>query len=178
MLETILGVASSSGLGALIGAVSGYFTRKQEATRELARLEVELKHRELDIKEAEIERQHALDMADKKMEEAELEGDIAYEQADLANLRESIKQAGKSSGIGFVEGIKGLMRPVITLILMVQAEYLLWDMWMKLGGLDAFSPDAQVEMFKHLLYQMIFLTVTAVSWWFASRAPKLDNHKK
>jgi hypothetical protein len=177
MLNEIMTVASSGGLGAIVGLFGGILTRFQQYKVRKIELEHDQKMRLYDLQEAKLERQHFLDMADKQMDIAEQEGEIAYEQADLANLRESIRQAGRDSGIEFVEIVRGLMRPFITLFLLIAASALVGILWDKVGGLDAFTQAELIEIFKHTVYQMVFLTVTAVTWWFASRGSYFSKEK-
>jgi hypothetical protein len=178
MLAEITAVASSGGLGAIVGLLGGIATRWQQYKIQKAELEHDAKMRLYDLQEAKLERQHFLDMADKKMEMAEQEGDIAYDQADLSNLKESIKYANRDTGIEVVEKVKGLMRPGITLFLLVVTCAFAVMLWDKVGGLDAMEQKEALELFNHIIRQMVFLTVTAVAWWFSSRAARLDKAPK
>jgi len=178
MFAEVTAIASSGGLGAIVGLAGGIINRFQQYKMHKVNLEHDAKMRSYDLAEAKLERQHTLAMADKKMEEAELEGDIAYEQADLANLKQSIKEAGTDSGIELVETVKGLMRPFITLFLLLATCTLLGMLWSRVGGLSVFSENELIDLFRHIVQQMVFLTVTAVSWWYASRPARLDKERK
>lgn len=175
MLEEVIGVASSGGLGAIIGAVSGYFTRRQQAKLEESRFEHDQAMRKLDLQEAKLEQEHALAVADKQLELAETEAEIQAQVADSQLLESSILAASKSSGNSKVDALKGLMRPLITVFMLIVSTWLLAALWKKLGGLEAFSTEELVSLFEYMVKQIVFLTVTAVTWWFASRPARLDK---
>lgn len=174
MLDEIVGVASSGGLGAIVGLIGGSISRYQQYKMRKIEIQAEVSMRKMDIEESKLERQHDLDMADKQIEIAETEADIAYDQQDLTNLGESIKLATQNTGIFFVDAIRGLMRPLITIFLMGLLTWLLYQIWGEIGGLDALSPDRLIAIFEHMVHQITFLGVTAVAWWFASRGAKLE----
>lgn len=174
MFDGIIDAASSGGLGAIVGLIGGSISRYQQYKMRKIEIEGELKVRALDIQESKLERQHNLDMADKEMDLAETEGDIDAQKADLKNLGESLKLATKNTGIAFVDAIRGLMRPLITVFLLILSTWILAQVWNEVGGLESLTPEKLISIFEYMVRQIIFLTVTAVAWWFASRGTNLE----
>jgi len=168
-MEWLLSIFSSSGLGAIVGAVGAYFTRKAELAKMQAQHNFELKNRELDLQEASSERTHELQMADKQMQRAKVEGDVAEQQVEAEAFKESIMQAGKRIGITFVDAIKGLMRPTITVYLLINTTVLAFAVGDLLGGLAGLPTQELSELYKTIITQVVGLTALAVSWWFGSR---------
>lgn len=175
MLDDVIGLASTGGVGAALGLIGGIASKWIDLKRQKQDAQAKLEMAKVRLTEAKLEQNHELQMADKQMERAEIEGNIEAGIADSNALIESIRAASVSSGSVLVDGIKGLMRPVITTVLMVFSIWLVAALWNKVGGLDAFTQTELIELFTHVIHQMVFLTVTAVTWWFASR-PSRINH--
>jgi hypothetical protein len=169
MFTGLAAVLSSGGFGAVTGLFGGLAQKWMGLKQQKQEAELRIDLAKLSLQEAKLEQDHALAMADKQLEITQSEGEIAAEIADSELLGVSIVEASKDSGIGWVEGVKHLMRPVITVFLLIQVEFILWAVWGKVDGLNAMSADQQYELFSEIVAQMVFLTVTAVSWWFASR---------
>jgi len=43
------------------------------------------------------------------------------------------------------------------------------------GGLRALSPDLTLDLYRDIVLNVISLTATCVSWWFASRPSKVSS---
>jgi len=169
MLAEIGAVLTSGGFGAITGLIGGLTQKWMTIKSQKLDNEHRLNMARVDLAESKLEREHAKDMADANLEQTMTEGDIARDVADAGALSSSIVMAAKDSGVGWVEGVKHMMRPVITILLILQTEWLLYILWGKLGGLEAMDATVLLELFTHIIKQVVFLTVTAVSWWFASR---------
>ena len=159
-MEAILSLVTGGATGLIGTALSGvmkYFTNKQEQSHELKVMEMELKHMD---KEAEV----ALKIEERKQEGAEA-------QAAWAGLEASYREAGQrwstgnSGWIVFVDVVRGLMRPVLTLCLVM----LMGVIYFMLG------PDAPT-MQGQIINTILYLATSAVLWWFGSRMS--DTNKK
>jgi len=159
-MEAILSLITGGATGLLGTAISGvmkYFTNKQEQSHELKVMDMELKHMD---REAEI----ALKIEEKKQEGKEA-------QAAWAGLEASYREAGQrwstgnSGWIVFVDVIRGLMRPVLTLCLVI----LMGVIYFMLG------PDTP-HMQGQIVNTILYLATSAVLWWFGSRMS--DTKKK
>lgn len=172
-IGSLVDVFSSGGLGAIVGAFGGIASKWQELKLKKLQLQEKLAMAKIRKDEVELEQSHELSMADKQMERAQNEGAI---QADLKAgdaFIESIKDASKSTGIPIIDGIKGLMRPVITSFLLCTTIWLMWSIWDKVGGLDSLGETDLIDLFKTIVNQVVFLTVMAVSWYYAARPGRI-----
>ena len=173
MLSTILDLFASGGVmnifGALSGLVGGWL-----AKRELRKtMEVSNAHEQvmanIDLKRDELQYQQTLGIMDKKVELAQAEGQIQDDIRSADAFVESMK-GGRLSAFG--EGVKSAVRPIITGVLL----YVTWEIYNEtsilIGGLDGLEVAKLQELFIYIVQAIIFLTITAVSWWFASRGDK------
>jgi len=85
-------------------------------------------------------------------------------------------------GFGFVDWLKGFMRPGITLYLTGMTTVITWMAWeiMKKQGLQAMSVAEAIGIFDQVISIVIYLTVTCITWWFGDRrmAKFLTSMKK
>ncbi len=152
-MEVILSLLTGGATGLIGTALSGvmkFFTMKQEQSHELKVMEMELKHMD---KEAEV----ALKIETKKQEGKEAE-------AAWRGLEASYREAGQrwstgdSGWIVFVDVVRGLMRPLLTLSLVILVGVIYFTL-----GPD--KPTMQDQIIATILY----LATAAVLWWFGSR---------
>ena len=173
MLEILSMLGSATG-GGLLG-VAGNFLKSRS----------ELKAKELDHK-------HELATRIHDIEEMQLEAVLRKEQISLenegalalANVEAQRSQDVAASGLmvasftadkatyggGIVDTIRGLIRPLITVYLLVAFTVLCFKITTMVVGLDAMNSDELIELYKELIHSVIFLTTTATCWWFGSRA--------
>lgn len=169
MFDTIIGLATSSGLGAVIGALGNWINKREERKNKELSFTHELAMAQLAVSERELEQSHEILMADKQMERAQTEGDIQVELSELGAFTASVKDATKATGVKFVDAVRGLMRPVITAYLLGIATYIVVKISALVGGLKIIPLPELVTMYTGIITQIIFLTTVAVTWWFASR---------
>lgn len=72
---------------------------------------------------------------------------------------------------GFVDFLRGVMRPFITLYLTGMTTIITWMSWqiMKKYGLDTMSVQEAIGIFNQVISIVIYLTVTCITWWFSDR---------
>lgn len=152
-MDIILGLLTGGATGLIGTALSGvmkYFTNKQEHAQEIAIMDMELKHMD---KEAEV----ALKIEEKKQEGKEAE-------AAWRGLEASYREAGQrwstgdSGWIVFVDVVRGLMRPLLTLILVIL-----------MGTIFFTHARDNVTMQEQIVATVLYLATSAVLWWFGSR---------
>jgi hypothetical protein len=169
MLEAILGIASSSGLGAIVGLFGSYLTKREN--RKAAELNNihEKDMAIIDLQRDAAESAQALQMADKKIEQAQAEAEIASEVSAGVAFNTSQLIANKPSGVAWVDALRSLMRPLITIYLLVIVTFIAYNLHKLLGGLETLEKASLFGLYTHIINQAVFLTVTAVLWWFGSR---------
>ena len=169
-MEWLVSVFASSGFGAVIGLFGGILQKKIELKAENAKMNYELKRRELDLKESAQERGHEIDMANKNIERAQVEGQIQVESLEVGAFTESQKN-------GKVDGALRFVRPVITGYLLIMSSVLFYSVWSNVGGLTAIPKAELVEMLLMMISTAMFLTVTCTAWWFGSRGGNIGKQK-
>ena len=175
-MDSLIGLFSTGGMGAIIGLAGSWMTKREDRKKAELDLQREIEIGNLRLKELEAESSHELAMADKEMERAEVEGDIAIESAEIGAFTESLKAQAKSTGIVFVDAVRGMMRPVITVFLLGLSTWLAVTVHTLVGGLKTISMTELFDLYEIIIQQIIFLTVTAVTWWFGSRPSKRENN--
>lgn len=177
IIGTIGDVLSSGGVGAIVGTIGSFFTKREERKAQKENNEFKLADRELDLKEQAQEQAHAIFMADKKMELTSLEGNIAVDVADSNAFVESVKGASRSTGSAFADMVKGMMRPLITTFLLVVCAIMGFKLHILVGGLEGLGTDEVFSLYREIIMSTIFLTMVAVTWWFGSRPHSKEGRK-
>lgn len=166
----LLSFLTSSTAGGIIGVVGSWLTKREERKNAQLKFDYDVKMAEIRSAEAKAEAEHELAMADKQMERAQVEGNIALGEAELSAFQESLREQSKVYGIKIVDAVRGLMRPLITIYLLIIATLLMTKINELVGGVgNSFSPDELIQTYKGVIDQLLFLTATAVTWWFGSR---------
>ena len=169
IVGSIVDVMSSGGLGAIVGAIGGFVAKREERKNLELNIQREIELAKIRTNELQLEQNHELMMADKQVARAQTEAEIAQELKAGDAFIESIRMAGKDTGILIVDAVRGLMRPLITSYLLIVTTVLFFEVQRVIGGLDNLPTDTVTEIYMVLIKQIVFLTVTAVSWWFATR---------
>lgn len=158
MLDLLMGVLSGGVTGLIGTVISGgmkFFENKQKHGHELAIMEMELKQMD---KEAEIA---------KDIKELDMEG--KDRQAAWSALEASYKEStsrmstGDSQWLVMVDVVRGLMRPVITLGLLILMAVIYFTVAQDMAGPD--NVPVQITIIATVLY----VGTTAVLWWFGTR---------
>lgn len=168
-LGEAVGAIGSGVFGGVLGLVGNYFTEKQKQKTQVIKNTQELAMANIDLEESKLERTHALDMADKKVEGIQAEGEIALDVAETNAFAESMKNSTKPSGIRWIDGFRAFQRPGITDYLLAVSTLLCFEILSILGGLDSIPKDQLVELLITIIKDVLFLTITCTTWWFASR---------
>lgn len=181
-IGTLLAGIGSAASGGLLGVFGTGIKMWADHKAEQAKQAFELQMRKLDQEEMTLE--HSLRM---KEVEAQAKRDIAVaqqsrmateaqasadiEQAEI-QLRQSSYSMDKASyGGGVVDAIRGLMRPTLTLYFAILMAVIAYQLMQINNGQWLDQSEAQ-SMLKDVINACIFLTTTAVTWWFGSRPIK------
>ena len=172
MFTTILGLFTSGGFGAITGLIGGWLAKREQ--RKLIELTNDHDYRmaEVDLKRDELQYDHALATIDKNIEQSEAEGVIATDVRAADAFVESVSNATKTTGSRIGDALKSAVRPILTAFLL----YISWTIYSNLdelvGGLKALDEEVIEQLFVYVVHSILFLTITAVSWWFASRGER------
>lgn len=166
-LATILG---SGGLGTVVGMAGSLFRAHIDRKEKANEREFLLKKQELELKEVKLEQTHELEMADKQMERAKVEGEIVIEGKEVDAFAKSLPSEKFTGWLSFV-------RPAITFFLLFSSTVLAVVVWNKVDGLENFTPEELTDTLRDIIASTLFLTMTAVTWWFGSRPSRTGVRK-
>jgi len=175
MIETILGIFTSGGFGAITGLVGSFMAKREERKVLELKYAYEKDMAEIDRLREEADRDHDLAMADKQVERAEAEGAIAMDVAEVGLVDAAIQAQAKSSGNKTVDAVLRFVRPAITAYLLVVVTLIGFKLHELTGGLNNLPIAEVFDLYKHIVHQTVFLAVTAVAWWFGSRGVKREQ---
>jgi len=168
-----LGVIASGGLssvaGSAIALIGTQLTKREERKSLEIRMQHETKLREVEAQEIASENAHALAMADKKIQQTENEGQIAQDIEETKAFKQSLKAQLIGTGSALVDGIRGIMRPLITMYMLIVMSLMSFYIFQVTGLFDAYPMGAMIELNQKIVNQILFLTATTVTWWFGSR---------
>lgn len=195
MLATIAGIFStllSGGATGLLGAVFqrlfDYKAKQQDLelvklnnqhAQELARIDADKANRLAQSAEkiAEEEAQSRLQMAEvdaqSKAEEAAARSYMASVESDRATYLDPKSQARSKFArvmMTVVDSFRGLIRPVLTLYLVVIASMMFfWAKDMAAASGTAITGDKAYELVTKIVDTLLYLSSTCVVWWFGVR---------
>ena len=146
MLEALMTIMSSSGVGAITGGIFGWLNRRED--RKMRRADQE--HEQIMIE---------------KQSRAEVQS------SEARAFEESHKTVSAVGG-----AIKSAVRPVITGALLFMTYRILMELEAITGGIANLPQDEAVKLYRDITLNIISLTATAVSWWFASRPTSINRN--
>lgn len=172
MLGTILDIFTSGGFGAITGLIGGWLAKREQ--RKL--IELSNQHEQFmadhDMKRDKQGYDHALQLAEKGMQQTQLEGDIAEDVRSADAFVASVQSNRKSTGTWIGNALKSAVRPVLTAALLWVTWTIYSELSVLVGGLEGLDTATLEQLFVYVVHAIIFLTITAVAWWFASRGER------
>jgi len=160
MLDLIMGIVGSSGFGVITGGIFGWLGKREE--RENMKMKFDY-----DIAKINATTDSRIRTAEIGMKTAEVAGELAIEKVEADAFVESQKSSHKWSDL-----IKSLIRPVVLGLLMYQTYLIIESLEAITGGLQGFSSDEVLSLYKIVVLSVTGLTATAVGWYFSARSSK------
>jgi len=76
-----------------------------------------------------------------------------------------------AGGFALVDWLNGMMRPALTIYLVGTSSYITYLAWkiMQDVGIETFTAAQALGIFQQVTSTMIYLAVSAVTWWFGDR---------
>ena len=139
MIESLIAIFSSSGVGAITGGIFGWLNRREDRKIRLA------------------DQEHERSMVG-------LKSAAEVKSSEARAFEESQKTLSK-----FGDAVKSAVRPIVTACLMYMTYEILISLEKLVGGLTTLPPEDAVSLYKQITLSIISLTSMAISWWFASR---------
>lgn len=147
MLEALMTIMSSSGVGAITGGIFGWLNRRE------------------DRKTRQSDQEHERSMVG-------LKADADTQASEARAFEESQKTISK-----FGDAIKSAVRPIITGALLYMTWGILQELEGLTGGISSLPPEQAAALYRDITLNIISLTATAVSWWFASRPTSITKKR-
>lgn len=170
VMNTIVDLCTTGGVASALGLLGGLASKYTELKSKKLDYEHEIRMRGLDVAEAKQERSHELAIADKQVERAEVEGELAVQQIDASAFLTSQKGNNPTGWLTVV-------RPLITGYLLIACTAIFIVVWNKVGGFDSYSPGELKVLLADMVQAALYLTIICVSWWFASRGGNITKRK-
>ena len=164
MIETLMGLASSSGVGALIGLFGSWMTKREERKNRELDYAHEIKMADIRMRELEAEQNHELAVVDKNIQKAEAEGDIKIDLAEMEAFTES-----QETTSDFADSVRACVRPFILFYLLIGSTWIFFKVGAEIDGLESLPAADLLELYSYVVYQIVGLTSLAVSWYYGSR---------
>jgi len=152
----LLDVFSTAGFGSLIGAVGGYFQKKEER----ALFKEQCSHAVAMLK---AKTEATLQLADKKIEANKVKGELLVDKIEAEAFKESVGKANSEYK---------WVRPVISMYLIVLTTAIAYYVFDLADNVDVFTSEEITGLIKLVVLQILMLTSVAIGWWFAARTSK------
>lgn len=104
----------------------------------------------------------AMAQAKAALDQTRVAGELKAFQASIDTNRERY-------GIRWVDALTGAMRPLLTLLLFLMTVWLAVRLSRQVDGIEGMPTTDAVELWRHLVYELVFLSSTAMAWWFGAR---------
>lgn len=178
MLQSLLGAGSGilTGLfGTGLQALFKWLGDKQRFAHDLAmrKMDIEAMTAEhaLRLKETEAEYAGRVQVAKVDLDKEEARADADIRSASYGNDKATYYDTKAKGWVGImlalVDAFRGFMRPGLTAYLVVCTTIIAYMLHEVVANSVAMSPE---EIYKQVVMSILFLTETAVTWWFGSRA--------
>lgn len=151
----ILELLSSSAVGTALGGLFSWLNRVEERK---ALAEKQAHERGMLGLQAEA----AMAQAKAALDQTRVAGELKAFQASIDTNRERY-------GIRWVDALTGAMRPLLTLLLFLMTVWLAVRLSRQVDGIEGMPTTDAVELWRHLVYELVFLASTAMAWWFGAR---------
>jgi hypothetical protein len=183
MFTSILSFFGSAAFGGLTGLfgvglnkISDYFMLKQKNAFDLA-----MRDKDIEIAKVEADKEVTIardtnnanrELGEMKLQEASYGEDKAeYLTGEAIEHAPPWAQGIIAVALGIVDFVRGMTRPGITLYLCILTTlmYLQLKAIVTTAGQVVFTPADAVKVIVMIVDAVIYLTSTAVTWWFGSR---------
>lgn len=161
--------------GGTTGLIGSIISRVADFKLEKMRFSHELEMTKVENEQIRLEAEFKFKVVDRESDAAE---DVAASQALSASYRaDSAAYLPKAKGpvsaffMGFVDFLRGLIRPVVTLYLVVLTTLLAWELYDVIRMFEATPAmtDESMDLFNEIVNMVLYLTSASTLWWFGSR---------
>lgn len=172
MIEMVLGLFGSATGGGLFGIVGSWLKGREERRKMELEFDHEQTMRRLTQEEMRLEADLAIQQTEAefagKQAVAETEAEAAKDVAASELMAASYQHDKATYGGGLIDSIRGAMRPMITTYLLIVISMIAWKLF-AIDDVFAAAPGDARALLGQVVQDMVFLAVTAVTWWFGTR---------
>ena len=172
MLDGILSAVGAIAGGGVTGLVGAGITSFTEYKTKMASFAHEQKMTDLNIQMAQLDAESKFKMAESEAETAkEVAATTAFSKSHTADIARYATGDRAANSIGFivVDVIRGLVRPTLTIYVMIIVSMIYWQLMELVGGLTAIPTHDALAMVKGVIDGLMYLATTIVLWWFGTR---------
>ena len=173
MLDGVISAVSAIAGGGITGLLGAGITSFTEYKTKMASFAHEQKMTDLNMQMAQLDAESRFKIA---QSEADAAKDVAATEAftkshtaDIARYATG-DRAANSTGFIVVDVIRGLVRPTLTIYVMVVVTLIYYQLMQLVGGLTAIPTHDALVMVKSVIDALLYITTTIVLWWFGTRA--------
>lgn len=162
IIETIITLLSSSGVGAILGTINGWIQRREERENLKLRYDHEENLENLRIQDRKLAHEQ-------QQEAAVVNNAHEIEVEEVKAFNGSLQTSEKG------QTVKAMVRPLVLLYLLTMTTAIVIGLVRLMGDLDALAGenmDEIMDLVKACVYMVLSLTSMAVSWYFAQRPSK------
>lgn len=160
----------SGGLTGIVGSLAtglmSYFKQKEinRHTIEMRKLDMQLAQMQIDSEKdiANIDKEKAIETEEVKAFRTSMSDTTLYAGETIRNHR--------VWGVFYMllDFIRGGLRPVMTIYLVVLTTYIYNDLQAMLGQ-QAIPVEEAIEIVRYIINAIVYLTMTVILWWFGTR---------
>jgi len=170
-MSMLVELAANIFSGGITGLIGAGITAFVEFKKQKLMFDHEVKMTELDqitmkmeiegtLRVAEVEAEAAVNVADSQALAQSYEADKASYTAPEARVGFMFR---------FVDFIRGMIRPLITVYLAVIVTVLYFSLKEALGDVSNLDPNDLIGLYREVVLSIIYVTTTVILWWFGTR---------
>lgn len=169
MLEILLALFSSSGIGSIVGLVGGLANR-------YADYKFKAKDQEFELLKLREDREYMKEEYAHKIQITSVEANKEIEIAGYEAMEDSYSFARTTREDGFVDQFSKFIRPLLTLLFFFSSLYIFYEVSLLVSQIDVpLSAPEVLSLYKTSIEWILFQAGVAIGWWFAMRPGKLAN---
>lgn len=156
-------ILGGSAVGGILGAIAPIFAEAQKRKAKAQDNAHELEMAKVGLDERRLDQAHQLLVADKELDIAEAEGEIAVSMSEAQGQIEIIK------GQNAATGATAWIRPFLTAYAMLLATALGWAVFDSAGGLEAFTGPEKADLVRMVVQNCFQIAFASFMFWFTAR---------
>lgn len=174
MLSAILGILGSAGFGSIFGAIGGLANRWMDMKAKRLEMEAQLQQNAFELDKMDKQREYAIQEAAARLQITQVQTDGLVEAAGYQAMEKSYDTM-RQTGIGWIDGISQLVRPVLTAAFFAFMVYMWIELQTRMSAFMAItdqSPADLINLYIDITKGIAFQAFACLGWWFAMRPGK------